>query len=285
VKRVTQGRQRLAARRRELPVGFRPVIAVNGIRRGFFNYRVHGTRLAQSLPMMENTLPTACFLTLLVLPPAASAQAMQAPADIQRAAERHVSAQLANGGGQFVTQVTADPLDARLRLAHCNQPLSATLPAGARIGARATVGVACPAPQWSIYLTVNIETQMPVAVLRNAAARDAALTAADVEIRTLRLPGLPATYITSAEQLAGRHLKQAAAPGTPLTVELLAADILVKRGQRVLLVAQAGGIEVRAQGEAVADARPNGRVRVLNLSSRRIVEGQVEGRDRVRVSL
>lgn len=238
---------------------------------------------------MEKTRQTACFLTLLALPLAALGQtqvpAAQSPADIQRAAERHVSEQLASGGGDFVTQVTADALDARLRLARCTQPLTASLPTGARIAARATVGVSCPAPQWSVYLTVSIETQMPVAVLRNAAARGAALTAADVEIRTLRMPGLPAAYITSVEQLSGRHLKQAAAPGTALTIDLLAADVLVKRGQRVLLVAQAGGLEVRAQGEAVADARPNGRVRVLNLSSRRIVEGQVEGRDRVRVSL
>ncbi len=44
-------------------------------------------------------------------------------------------------------------------------------------------------------------------------------------------------------------------------------------------------MEVRAQGEAIADATAEGRVRVLNLNSRRIVEGQVETRDRVRVSL
>jgi flagella basal body P-ring formation protein FlgA len=66
---------------------------------------------------------------------------------------------------------------------------------------------------------------------------------------------------------------------------LLAADILVRRGQRVTLIATIGGLEVRAQGEAIADAGPTGRVRVLNLASRRIVEGQVESREQVRVSL
>jgi len=59
----------------------------------------------------------------------------------------------------------------------------------------------------------------------------------------------------------------------------------VRRGQRVTLIASAGGIEVRAQGEAVADAMPDGRVRVLNLNSHRVVEGRVESRDSVRVSL
>ena len=115
--------------------------------------------------------------------------------------------------------------------------------------------------------------------------RNSAVGAADVEIRTQRVPGLSTSYIGSIEQLAGRHLKRPTPAGTLLTAELMAADILVRRGQRVTLVASAGGIEVRTQGEAIQDAGPTGRVRVLNLTSRRIVEGQVESRDQVRVSL
>ena len=51
------------------------------------------------------------------------------------------------------------------------------------------------------------------------------------------------------------------------------------------MIISAGALEVRAQGEAIADATSAGRVRVLNLSSRKVVEGQVESSDRVRVSL
>jgi flagella basal body P-ring formation protein FlgA len=148
-----------------------------------------------------------------------------------------------------------------------------------------TVGVRCAEPQWRIYVRVAVETEMPVLVLRQAAARDSKIGPEDVEVRTMRVPGLADTYIRDPAELTDRHLKVAAAPGTPLDISLLAADILVKRGQRVTLVAQAGGLEVRAQGEAISDATAAGRVRVLNLDSRRIVEGQVETRDRVRVSL
>jgi flagella basal body P-ring formation protein FlgA len=101
----------------------------------------------------------------------------------------------------------------------------------------------------------------------------------------MRVPGLADTYIREPAQLANQHLKNATAPGTALSVDLLTADILVKRGQRVTIVSRVGGLEVRAEGEAIADANAAGRVRVLNLNSRRIVEGQVETRDRVVVSL
>jgi flagella basal body P-ring formation protein FlgA len=74
-------------------------------------------------------------------------------------------------------------------------------------------------------------------------------------------------------------------PGTPLTVDMFAADIKVRRGQRVTLVSAVGGIEVLAAGEAIADANPDGRVRVRNLGSRKVVEGRVESADRVRVGI
>jgi flagellar basal body P-ring formation protein FlgA len=124
-----------------------------------------------------------------------------------------------------------------------------------------------------------------VLVMRAAAARNSSLAAADVELQQRRVPGIATSFLTSTDQLRGRHLKMAVSPGTALTTDLLVADLLIKRGQRVTLVASAGGIEVRAPGEAIADANADGRVRVLNLSSRRIVEGQAESADRVRVSL
>lgn len=228
---------------------------------------------------------SALILTLLVWPLAVLAQAPQSPEGIRAAAERFVTAQLGSGGDGVTLHATAGQLDSRLRLPACARSLSAALPPATRMAARVTVGVSCGEPRWTVYVPVSIETELPVLVLREAAARGASLQADDVEIRRMRVPGLADTYIRDPAELANRHLKVAAAPGTPLDVSLLAADILVKRGQRVTLVARVGGIEVRALGEAIMDATPTGRVRVLNLDSRRVVEGQVESRDIVRVSL
>jgi len=226
---------------------------------------------------------SALILTLL-LPLAATAQNLQSPASVSTAAEEFVLQRLGSPGDDILMHATAEPLDPRLRLAACARPLQGELPAATRIAERVTVGVRCAEPQWRVYVRVAVETEMPVLVLRQAAARDSKIGPEDVEVRTMRVPGLADTYIRDPAELADRHLKVAAAPGTALDVKLLAADILVKRGQRVTLVARVGGVEVRAQGEAVANATAGGRVRVLNLDSRRLVEGQVETRDRILVS-
>lgn len=204
--------------------------------------------------------------------------------DLARTAEQAVLAQVVAAPGAR-TLATAAAVDARLRLAPCTRPLEGVMPATVRDAARMTVGVRCTQPTWTVYVPVSIETEMPVLVLRQAAARGASLTQDEVELQTRRVPGVAAGYLTDPSQLHRRHLKMAAGPGTALTPDLLAPDVMIKRGQRVTLVAVAGGIEVLAEGEAIANGTAGGRVRVLNLSSRRIVEGQVESADRVRVSL
>jgi flagella basal body P-ring formation protein FlgA len=67
-------------------------------------------------------------------------------------------------------------------------------------------------------------------------------------------------------------------------MDMFKADMVIKHGQDVTLIAAAGGIEVRAAGRALADAAGGARLRVQNLSSLKVVEGVVEGPDRVRVS-
>lgn len=233
-------------------------------------------------------IPThiACFLTLLALvTSAARAQTLQTPDDLRHAAEAFLIEHLRTTGSDAVTHANAAALDPRLRLQQCTRPLQGLLAAGAQMAANMTVGVRCISPAWTVYVPVAVESEMKVLVLRQAAARNAALGPADIEIQTRRVPGIAAGYLSAVEQLQGRHLRMPAPPGTALTVDLLAADILVKRGQRVTLIASVGGLEVRAQGEAMADASATGRVRVLNLASHKVVEGQVESTDRVRVSL
>ena len=207
---------------------------------------------------------------------------MQDVEQLRTLAARFVEAQLQSQSVVAKLHVETGALDARLRLPACEAP-AAFLPPGAKLGPRTTVGLRCAAPAWSVYVPVTVESELPVLVLRQPAARGSALTAADVDTQTRRVPGFATQYLTNIESLAGRHLKADAPPGTALTADLLVGDILIKRGQRVTLVATTGGFEVRAQGEAVADASASGRVRVQNLSSLKVVEGQAESSNLVRV--
>ncbi len=228
------------------------------------------------------TILLIAFLALGWLQSSAFAQSMQSLDELRDIAARFVRTTAGSEGGKLYPQVAA--LDPRLRLPACSSTPIASLPSGAALAARSTVGLRCPDPLWSLYVPVTIESEIPVLIAKRAAPRGATLTATEVERVTRRVPGFAGRYLDDAAMLDGRHLKTAVSPGTPLTVDVLSADVLVRCGQRVTLLASVGGIDVRAQGQAMADARPDGRVRVQNLSSLKVVEGRVESADLVRVT-
>lgn len=207
----------------------------------------------------------------------------QSPESIQAAAEKSVTAQLPQTKGKYF--VTAARLDPRLRLAQCTAPLEATLPTTTAGGARTTVGVRCAAPAWSIYVPVTVEVEAPVLVLRRALPRRSPVDISDVELQTRRIGGAAGGLISDTGSLPGRRLRRALPAGSPLTADVLVPDVLVKRGQQVTLLASTGPFEIRAQGQALSDGAENERIRVQNVTSRKVVEGVVENASTVRVDL
>lgn len=201
---------------------------------------------------------------------------------IRAAAERAVLERIPAGQA---TIVTAGALDERLRLAPCGGPLEATLPAATMGAHRVAVSVRCTqGASWSVYVPVTVETDVPVLVLRQAAARGARLGPADVEVQTRRLAGLASAYVSDPRELEGRTLRRPLPAGAAVTAEALQPDVLVRRGQQVTLLASASGMEVRAPGRALADGHAAARIRVQNLSSLRVVEGVVESANVIRIT-
>lgn len=213
-----------------------------------------------------------------------SRSAYQTLDSLRHLAEDHVVRMHGVWPARGKVQAAATSLDERLRLPYCEAP-EAFLPDGVEPGARMTVGIRCPQPSWRIYVPVTVSSEAEILVARRALARGSRVLPTDVGLELRQVAGFANQYVADTAVLEGHSLRQAVSPGMPLTRALLVGEALVKRGQRVALVARAGGIEVQASGEALADALPDGRVRVRNLDTQRILEGRVEGRDRVVVGL
>jgi flagellar basal body P-ring formation protein FlgA len=251
--------------------------------------KTNGTSLADIAIAMKVRTSNVGYSLLLGLCNVATAIAQNAlqPLDaIHVAAKERVNREFATSQrSDHVIHVTTGTIDSRLRLPVCSKPLEAFMPASRSPAARFPIGVRCTQPTWTIYVPVSITSELPVLALKIGMPRDGKVSAADVERVPRQIPGLATEYLTDVSALDGRHLRIGAGSGTALTYDLLVKDILVRRGQRVTLVASAGSMEIQAQGEALTDSSSTGRVRVVNLSSRKIVEGQAESSDRVRIGL
>ena len=227
-------------------------------------------------------------LRLISLGLAAASAAVAGPiadiASLQSAAERAVRREIPQGDGQAI--VHAQNLDARLRLAECDRPLTAAIAGDGQVRAHTTVAVRCDgAVHWTIYMSVSIESEFSVLVARRALARDAELTPADFELTPRHLPGLTTDYATRPAMIAGQRLRKPIAGGEALSLESLTPSNAIHRGQQVTLIAGTGGFQVRMSAVALSDGRIADRIRVQNLSSQRVVEGIVRSDSVVEVPL
>jgi len=233
---------------------------------------------------MMRILIFAVAATLAALTHSAGAVDLIDPALISAAAQDAVRALAGPAASGLILQPA--PLDARLRVAACDRPLKGFITGQGQLLHQTTVGVRCEgAIRWTIYTSVSVESQIAVLVARRPLNRDAELAAADFQLDTRRVPGVASAYVTDSAALHEQRLHQPLAAGEALLYAALAPANLVHRGQHVVLLARAGGVEVRMEGVALADGGVSDRIRVENLSSQRIIEGIVRSESVVETPL
>jgi flagella basal body P-ring formation protein FlgA len=153
-------------------------------------------------------------------------------------------------------------------------------------GERLTVAVSCPGPKpWKLHVPVAMAEMMEVVVARSARPRDAVLDLDGLALEERDVTQLRQGYLTDPEDLAGQRLRRSVAAGQVIQPGMLKVDPVIRRGQRVTLVAASGPIRVKMAGLALADGAPGQRISVRNLSSDREIEGVVRSAQQVEVLL
>jgi len=231
-----------------------------------------------------NRFGATAIALMLLKPLHVAAAGFTDPALIRDLAEQTVRAAVGATAAQLVLK--ADELDPRLRLATCAAPLQAFIAGDGQLRDHTTVGVRCEAGQrWALYLGVSVSSELPVLVAQRALPREATPSAADFTLVRRRLPGLSSSYVTDPALLTGQRLRRALALGEALSTDALLSAVVVQRGQELTLVAHASGMDVRVRVVALADGRPQERIRVQNTSSHQVIEATVRSAQLVEVSL
>ena len=223
-------------------------------------------------------------LLLTWLAAARGAQPALAPANPSIVAIAESFALSALTQSPFPIRVHASGVDGRLTLADCAQRPAVSLPVGAKWSPRTLVQLRCTVgPHWTVLLPVDIESQVPVLILKVSASRDARLAAGDVRQESRWVPGLPGDYVNALSDLSKQHLRRPLGAGTVLTASDLERDAVIKRGQLVTVLAESAGMRIQGEAIALADARIGERLRLQNRGSLKLIEGMVDEEGIVRV--
>jgi flagella basal body P-ring formation protein FlgA len=167
-------------------------------------------------------------------------------------------------------------LDPRLSLAACEQPLETYLAPGARTIGKTTVGVRCHAPKaWALYVPATVNLYRQVFETSANLPKGHIIREDDIAPVKQNLSKLNRGYFTDKQQLVGKQTRRRLYQGRIITPSQVKAPLLVKRGEQVELIARSDSFAVRMSGKAMMDGARGERIRVKNLSSRRIIEGTV----------
>jgi len=177
-------------------------------------------------------------------------------------------------------------LDSRLQLNKCSVPLVAYLPKGSRDLGRVTVGVKCLGTRpWSLHVPVIISIYKNIVVAAHPVLRGKLLVQDDLKLARRDLASLPQGYIEDLTYGTGMKLKRSLKTGMPLTPFMIKKPRIVTRGQKVSIVARSGSLEVRVAGKALGHGAVGERIGVINLISRRKLEGIVTAKGEVNVDI
>ncbi len=168
-------------------------------------------------------------------------------------------------------------LDPRLRLTQCQKPLTASLAAGSRFAGKTTVHISCSgSAPWTVFLSAHISLYANVIKTAQPLRRGHILQKSDLIMSEEDLGRLKYGFFTAPQHLTGKQLTRRLAQNSIIKANYIKAPTLVKRGELVSIIAENSGYSVKMTGTAMMDGARGDRIRVKNLSSKRIIEGIVK---------
>ncbi len=222
-----------------------------------------------------NTYPGGAIIAgVLLFPTMVQAAPFQSIDSIRTAVTTFVTEQ--TGHYSSPAQIKTGRLGARLRLPLCSESINAFQPPGTRILGNTTIGVRCNGDSpWTIYVPAFVQIFQPVATTVRPLARGDMITAADIKMVERDLSALKMGYILDSKQPIGMVVKRHIDAGRIITPRLLEAPRLIRRGEQVTIIAESGGIEIRATGKALIDGARGDLIKVRNITSKKVIEAVV----------
>lgn len=210
----------------------------------------------------------------LLLGSQASAEEVESPQSIREAVQHFLDANVDSSLGETVIKVL--PPDRRLRLGRCEKPLEPSFPVATRAMGSVTVSVRCPgAKPWTVMVRATIQQFVDVVVAGHSLARNHVVGLDDIKMVKSDISHLAGGYFTSQDKVVGMVVKRPLRGGMVIGETMLMPPIVVKRGEKVVILAETGSILVRMSGVAVESGAVGKVIKVENLSSRQLIEAVV----------
>ncbi|MDH7944871.1 flagellar basal body P-ring formation chaperone FlgA [Pseudohongiella sp. SYSU M77423] len=215
-------------------------------------------------------------LMLLWVPVSALAQTSSGAQQLLDAAYQALQSNWSDQGDRVEIEMAS--IDPRLQIPVCQVPLESSLNSlgSGNTGGRVTVRVSCSdnAP-WTRHVAAQVKVYREIAVSSRALERGVRINPPDVVLEERDVSQIRGQILESTESVVGQVLRRSLRPGDALTLDILEAPTLVRRGDTVVLTASRGSVSIRHTGTAMQDGQQGRQIPVRNDRSGRVVQAIV----------
>lgn len=171
-------------------------------------------------------------------------------------------------------RIEIDNIDPRLYLQKCSIPLESYLHNRSRRSAFLTVTIRCNGKSpWKIYVAGKLQYYSSIVLVKNTIPRGKTLELDDLYTERREISHMGYGFYSDPAQLVGKISRQVIFRGSVIHPQLLREPDWVRRGQTVTIIAETNGISVSMSGKAMTTGSKGKFIKVMNLSSKRIIEG------------
>jgi len=168
-------------------------------------------------------------------------------------------------------------LNSSAQLHACRQPLAVSASGdNPSLLARQRLEVSCAdQPGWTVVVSSQANVLVPAVFASRVIERGQSIRAEQVRLQELNIGKAPRGFFHDLDSVVGQGAKRRIRANQLLSPGLLTRPVLVKRGQRVKILASHDGIQASTLGEALENGQQDAVIRVRNLSSEKTIETKV----------
>jgi flagellar basal body P-ring formation protein FlgA len=138
-------------------------------------------------------------------------------------------------------------------------------------------------PPIKAWATVKIGVETDVIVVQKPLNRNQAIEKDDVNVITMDMADLPSNYISNLEDVVGKRTLRVMNPKEVFRTDIVELPPMVKRNDRVSIVAESESLRITAAGEVKESGGRGDRIKVVNLNSNKEIYARVLDPKTVRV--
>lgn len=177
-------------------------------------------------------------------------------------------------------------IDSRLGLKACQAPLTVKLRNDNKTTGRLTTKVSCSTgSMWSLYVPVTIHVFQTVAVANTPIPRGTSLQAHHLRLDEKNISTLYRGYYPQTKSLLGLVTKRAIRTDDVIDPQNVSEAKIVQRDEEVTIIANIGGLKVRAAGIALSDGILGENISVRNKNTNKVIEARVKGPGKVEIQI